>query len=163
MRALAVLAGVLLAVGLVGSVWWAMRKGADVPAAPQPDRPQITSSKDTRRGAALDVPETAEEARRRHYAQQRAPFLTSLASALLPLHASCRTGDDLAVLEVVLNPDAPDGLEGLRECVLRARPEDFGYGKIVILRASPEGSGLRPALVAELTKTQDGRWTTFLR
>lgn len=162
MRALAVLLGMVLAAGLVAAIWWLTR--SPQPHSPEPGPPvEVARPSGTADQATLPVPETREEAERRAYAQRRAPFLQALAGTLKNLRASCRTADDLGVLEIIVEAGVEPNVELLRDAALEAGAEGMGYRKIVILRSAPKGTGQPPALLAEVTRSPQGRWLTFVR
>lgn len=171
MRAIAVLLGIALAIAATLVGWQMLQRTSErhVPASGRPASvtPEVSA---TTSNEILVVPLPASELQRREYESKRVPFLSQLNTACRSYHATCHTGEDLDVLEVVLEP-APDGqtpsvhgvVEPLRDEAIRRGAWTYGYRRILFLQSQAEGSGKPPALVAEITRTENGRWVTFLR
>lgn len=109
------------------------------------------------------MPRTPEEKEAEVYARERAGYLSALNASLSRHGAVCQTGERLDTLEVLVEHRKEPDIEGLRDEILGTGAGRYGYARVVILRRPLPGSGDPPELLAEVTRSEEGRWITFLR
>ncbi|NLH98294.1 MAG: hypothetical protein GX446_02250 [Chthonomonadales bacterium] len=158
--AIAVVAGLLLAALLAGIGWRLTTRPYEPPARPAPGDTQRPDR--TPEAPDLPVPLIPEERERAEYERARRPFMASLSESASSVGCTVGVGEDLSELTVTGSHVGAEAVDAVRDAAFRLGVERQGFRLIRFYERMPDGSGLPPRLVAEVT-LRDGRWTTFMR
>lgn len=165
MRVLAAALGIVAATAAASLIWVYVIRRPDEPSRGGIQRYHEAPTHQDAGGSPspLSAPQTPDERDRADYARKRRPFMEALGPVCKEHHAQCRSGDDLGTLEVWMQVPSTDAVALLRDAALALGAADFGFNRITFLGSAPAGSGQPPDLIAEVTRSPDRTWVTFMR